>query len=63
MDGLDVIVGSKTLSLIDNDFISVTADVTNDGISFSSLLMDDGVDEYVIVVDFLERARRLLNHI
>jgi hypothetical protein len=61
MDGLDVIVGSKTLSLIDNDFISVTADVTNDGISFSSLLVDDEVDRYV--VDFLERARRLLNHI
>ncbi len=64
IDGLDVIIGSKTLSFIGNGFISITGDVWNDGISFSSLFVNDGVeivDEYV--VDFLIRARRLLNHV
>ncbi len=66
IDGLDVIVGLKTLSFIGNGFISITGDVRDDGISFSSLFVNNEaeiVDEYVDVVDFLVRARRLLNHI
>jgi len=52
--------------LIESDFISITGDGRNDGFVFSSSFIDGGVeivDEYVVVVVFLLRARRLLNHV
>ncbi len=52
-------VGSKTFSSIGYGFISMFGDVRNDGNSFSSWFVADGL----AIVDFLVRARRLLNHI